>query len=77
MSVLNLKEKIHLCKKKIFFAICLGMTTFYNVRTIKLINKSDLPITYYFCILRLAPDYANIELGVGNEILLKAISKVN
>jgi hypothetical protein len=33
-------------------------------------------MAYFLCVLRLAPDYENIEIGIGNEILMKAISKV-
>lgn len=32
-------------------------------------------MAYYVCILKIAPDYELNELGVGKEILMKAISK--
>lgn len=32
-------------------------------------------MAYYFSILKIAPDYELNELGVGKEILMKAISK--
>ena len=32
-------------------------------------------MAYYVCILKIAPDYEVNELGIGKEILLKAISK--
>jgi len=44
-------------------------------RSIILLNPSQLIYSYYFCILKIAPDYEVNELGIGKEILLKAISK--
>lgn len=39
-------------------------------------RKQDLVKTYYFCILKLSPDYIPSDLGIGDSILMKAISKV-
>ncbi len=35
----------------------------------------ELLSAYYFCILKIAPDYEQNDLGVGKEILKKAISQ--
>ncbi|EGR33971.1 hypothetical protein IMG5_028790 [Ichthyophthirius multifiliis] len=43
-------------------------------RTILLLNPSQIYQAYMFCILKVAPDYEQNELGIGQEILLKAIS---
>lgn len=45
-------------------------------KTIILLRPDHLIMTYYLCILKIAPDYVPSELGIGNEILTKSISKI-
>ena len=45
-------------------------------KTIILLRPDQLIMAYYLCILKTAPDYVPSELGIGNEILTKSISKV-
>ena len=34
-------------------------------------------MAYYFCILKVAPDYELNELGIGREIIIKIISSIS
>ncbi|EAS02727.1 DNA ligase I, ATP-dependent protein (macronuclear) [Tetrahymena thermophila SB210] len=43
-------------------------------KSIILLNPDQVYEAYMFCILKIAPDYESNELGVGREILQKAIS---
>ena len=40
------------------------------------LKPDHLMMTYYLCILKIAPDYVPSELGIGNEIMTKSISKI-
>lgn len=40
-----------------------------------LLNPSELPLLFYFCIVKLSPDYEGLETGIGHEQLLKAVAK--
>ena len=42
-------------------------------RSILLLTPDDMIPTYYFCILRIAPDYEHNELGIGKEIIKKSL----
>eukprot|EP00743_Colponemidia_sp_Colp-15_P006011 GILK01006460.1.p1 GENE.GILK01006460.1~~GILK01006460.1.p1 ORF type:complete len:720 (-),score=188.31 GILK01006460.1:112-2007(-) len=44
-------------------------------RSIVLLTPGDLVSCVYLCINRIAPDYENIELGVGESLLIKAIAE--
>ena len=46
-------------------------------RSILLKTPSQLIPAYYFCILKLAPDYENLQMGVGVGILVKCIGRVS
>lgn len=47
-----------------------------NVFRSALVNfPSELPDIFYFFIVKLAPDFAALETGVGHEVSVKAISK--
>lgn len=46
-------------------------------KSIILLRPDHLMMTYYLCILKLAPDYIPSETGIGNEILTKSISKIS
>lgn len=46
-------------------------------KTIALNRPDHLIMSYYLCILKTAPDYVPSELGIGNEILTKTISKIS
>ena len=45
-------------------------------RSVINLRPDHLIMTYYLCILKTTPDYVPSELGVGNEILMKSISKI-
>lgn len=38
-------------------------------------RPTDLPATVYLCINKLAPDYQNIELGLGESLIIKALAE--
>jgi GMP synthase PP-ATPase subunit len=38
-------------------------------------SRHNLEKAYYFCTLRLAPDYICKEIGIGDQIIIKALSK--
>ncbi len=44
------------------------------LRSIIALTPEDLVRTVYLCCNRLAPAYANLELGIGDSILIKAVS---
>lgn len=46
-------------------------------KSIILLRPDYLSMTYFLCILKLTPDYIPSELGIGNEILTKSISKIS
>jgi len=47
-------------------------------RSILILKPDQLILAYYFCILKIAPDYEPQNmLGIGNEILVKAIAKAS
>jgi len=57
-------------KEKIVDAIC------NMFRTILYFNPEQLVLAYYFCIMKICPDYIkDKELGIGSSTLFKAISK--
>ena len=39
-------------------------------------SPTDLELVYSFCILKIAPDWMGIEMGVGDSILMKSISSI-
>ena len=43
-------------------------------RSIILLKPDELSQAYFLCILKIAPDYKSLELGVGNETIMKAIA---
>jgi DNA ligase 1 len=43
-------------------------------RSVIILNPKQLIFSYYFCILKIAPDYEGNDLGVGKEILMKALA---
>ena len=40
-----------------------------------LLAPKELPSLYYFCTCRIGPPYLQKDLGIGNEILVKAIAQ--
>lgn len=47
------------------------------LRTVLTNSASSLEMTYYLCTLRLAPDYLDKELGIGDQYIIKAIGKTS
>ena len=45
------------------------------MRSIMLLNPSELADLFYFFIIKMAPDYESLETGIGHEILVKAVAK--
>jgi len=41
---------------------------------IKLSPENMMP-AYFFCILKIAPDYEHNELGIGDSLILEALEK--
>ena len=39
-------------------------------------SPSDLEMVYSLCILKIAPDWMGIEMGIGDSILMKSISSI-
>ena len=39
------------------------------------VNASELSSLFYFLILKLAPEFAGVETGVGHEVVTKAVAK--
>lgn len=44
-------------------------------RTAIVMNPSELPNLFFFMIVKLGPEYAAIETGVGQEAILKTVAK--
>ena len=39
------------------------------------VNPSEVASIFYFFIMKLAPDFAGVEMGIGHEVCVKAVSK--
>ena len=44
-------------------------------RTAIVMNPAELPNLFFFMIVKLGPEYAAIETGVGQEAILKTVAK--
>ena len=39
------------------------------------VNPSEVASLFYFFIMKLAPDFTGIEMGIGHEVCVKAVSR--
>ena len=46
-------------------------------RTAIAVNSSELANLFYFLILKLAPEFAGVETGVGHEVCVKSVAKAS